>query len=91
MLCDANCCSAQKIIAPGRTISANNIDLRFWPPRGGCQIVKQIEYATVQLHHIACAVIPQKFIQLIDGGRNVVVSHTINYIDAFIGMRVEKS
>jgi hypothetical protein len=73
MRCDAGCGAAEKLVAPRCAVTANDVDLGSGPARSGRQIMQQVENARVQLRHVARAVVPQKLIQAIDGGRYVVV------------------
>ena len=59
--------AAEKLIAPGRPVAANDVDFGFGLPNGDGQIVQQVKNAPVQLNHVAGAMIAQKLVQVIDG------------------------
>ncbi len=87
---DARRCSAEKIVAPGSSVAANNVYLRIRMTHGSRQVMKQIEKTWVELCHRTRAVVPKEVVQRINGRRDVPVTYTINHVDVFQCVRVVK-
>jgi hypothetical protein len=79
---------AEIIVAPGRPVTANNIDLPIGPAKFGKQIVEQVELLDVIVLYIAGAVVPQEMVQLRNALLQVVVAHAVDHIDVLTGMQM---
>jgi len=82
---------AQKFVAPGGAIAANNVNLAVGPSQFCIEVVEQIENPRIVSPNYSGAVITQVIIESNQRLRNVVISPAINNIDAFSRMSVEKA
>jgi hypothetical protein len=79
---------SKKLIAEGRAVAADDIDFCLGPAQRLRQIVQQIEESGTQCDDIAGAMIAQKTIQPVFGGRQISVSHPLDEIEAFLRMQM---
>jgi hypothetical protein len=81
---------AQKLVAPGCAIAANNVNLTVGTAQFRVEVVEQIENPRIVSPNCASSVIAQVFIESNQRRRDVVISAAINNIETFSGMGVEK-
>jgi hypothetical protein len=80
----------QKLIAPWRAVSANNVYLTFCPAQLRVEIVKQIENSRIISQNCSGAVIAQILIELRERLGDVSVSAAVNNIETLSRMCVKK-
>ena len=81
---------AKVVVAPGRSISADDIDHAVGMAEACQQLMKQVELSDVVIFDVACAVIAEKVIELRDSFRDVTIADAVNNVDAFAGVEVIK-
>jgi hypothetical protein len=82
--------SPQKLIAPGRAVSAYHVDFGVGLAQLSVEIVQQIKNLGVVVADVAGTVITQVAIKLIECAGNVMVAFAINDIEVFAGVQVKK-
>jgi len=78
----------KKLIAPGRSIAADNVDFSVWPAGGANQIVEQIKHSRIIGMDFARPVVAQKVFQLLQCHGIIAVSMAINNIQTLVRVRV---
>jgi hypothetical protein len=81
----------QVFIAPGRTISADYIDLGPWATRGLEQLIKKIEHSRVVVAHFSRPVITEKMIEFGERGGDVGVTVSVHDIQLFTSVCMKES
>jgi hypothetical protein len=79
---------AQKLIAPGRAITADNLDFCIRMTNGGGEIGQNVEYMWIVVLHSAGAMIAKKMIELLFGLGKIEVAATIHDVNVFPGVRM---
>lgn len=80
--------ASQKLIAPWRSIAADNVNFFIWPSGGSNQIVKQIENPGIVGMDFTRSMITQKVFQLLECHGIIGVSMAINNIQPLVRVRV---
>ncbi len=88
--CDSRAGSTKKFVAPGRAISADDVDLTVRPPYGSSQVMQQIEQAFVERMNLTGSMIPQKLVKASNRAGDVKVASPVNDVESLTSMGVEK-
>ena len=80
---------SQKLITPRRSISTNDVNFPVWLSEFRRQIVQQVEDSGIVVMHIACPMIAQVMIQLIERLGNVLIATPIHNIQPLAGVRMK--
>lgn len=79
----------QELVAPWRTVAADDGYLGIGLPGGGGEVRQQIKQMRIVMKLLAGAVVTQKVIQLAKCVVEVSVATAIDYVDALAGVSME--
>jgi hypothetical protein len=79
---------AEKVIAPGSAIPANNIDLAVEMTQSGQKVMQEVEFPDVIILLVTRTVVAKKMVQRRNAFRKVLITYPINNIEMFSGMKV---
>ena len=88
VLCHPRRTSSKELVAPGSSVAANDVNLAIGMTNGGSQIGKNVKDVRVVMLHVPGTMIAKKMIELRFGLRKIVVSPTIDDVDALARVRV---
>lgn len=88
VLRDSAGAAAEKVVTPGRAISANHIDFGILPAEAAGQVVQQVKEPRVEVMDSAGAMVAEEELKLLDGRRNILVTPAIDHINPLVGVSV---
>lgn len=91
IFCDPGGAAAEKLIAPGGTVAADDIDLRAGMADRGGKIGKNVEDARIVVLDVAGAVVAEEMIKPLFGLRKIKIAAAVNDVDAFAGVRMKEA
>ena len=82
---------AEKCIAPGGAVTADDVDFGVGMADGGSEVRQDVEEARIVVLDFAGAVVAEEMVELSLGVREVQVSPAVNDVDPFSGVGVIKA
>ena len=79
---------AQELIAPGRAISTDHVDLAAGVVQVNGEIGEQIEETRIEVMDVSGAVVAEKVIELVQGFREVGVAALVDDVEMLTGVSV---
>src|ERR1700674_332756 len=81
---------AEELVAPGRAVTADDINLKIAIPKRSSQVVQKVEYPGIVLANFAGAVVSQIATQACERFRIVAVAVAVDDVQSLPSMCVEK-
>jgi hypothetical protein len=88
---DAVSVLAEEVVAPGRAVAADDVDLAVGTAEAAEKVVEQVELLQVVVLYVSGTVVAEKVVELGDGAGQVMVADAINDIDVFAGVEMVKT
>ena len=80
--------AAEELVAPRRAISADDVDLTIGIVDSRGQIVKQVEYARIEMAYLTGAVVAEKVVEFRQSLRRVRVAVPVHNVEPLARVRV---
>ncbi len=80
----------EELVAPGRAVAADDVDLSSRASHRCGEVAQQVEKPGIQGGYIARSVISQKMIELVNGSGKIRIAKSVNDTYPLVGMQMEQ-